>query len=866
MFKQTALASAIVTAIASGSANASRIEEVTVTATKRAESTQDIPVAVSAMSEEKLEQTGVANFADYLVQMPGVTAGGSGPGQNTIYIRGVASTTPNLTTAGVAGLAPNVALYLDEQPLAQPGRNLDVYAADLQRVEVLAGPQGTLFGASSQAGTVRLITNKPDSTSTDAKVKFGTSFTSGGEPSNNVEAMLNLPVADNLTLRGVVYVDHKGGYIDNVSGTRSAAESARFRPAGTMRDNGVAVSDRRAGIQSTADLSDVTFLEADNSDRTEDDFNDATYTGGRLSGLWDINGNWSLLLGAAQQTIESEGVFFVDPELDDLEIQRFSEDSLEDSFENVNWTLEGLLGELEVVYTGAFTSREADQVVDYTDYLFVGQYLPYYICDSSVSYGDAPLSGTCQAPNLFVDSTTETEVSTHELRFSTPADNRIHATFGAFYSDLELRERNDFTYPGSTLVNGIGFAPNYPFTTGYTSDPGPFPAGVIFRNDVKRTDRQMGAFGEVTFELSDTFSAIVGSRYYDIEVDFEGSANSSFGNLSGEDGDDVNAYGTDISDLYNGDGEYTFRGHWNPDRHITYTRDMSLEEIMATDPELTAAQANQIFKATRAPDVAATDGTIFKFTLQWMPTDDYLLYATASEGFRPGLLNRPGGAQGPGDYTVPFALDTDDTTNYELGWKLDVLDGQLRFNGNLFFVDIEKMQTTIFDPSITNLFFSDNAANAEVKGVEGDFVWAPEALSGLMVSGSFSILDTEITEVLTPTDDVQVGDELAFAPRFQANLQARYEWYGDLTYHVMPHVSYSDSSYTDIISINRAELDSWALLGMTAGFTGDHWSAELFADNLTDERAEVSGSFVFDRHRVSMVRPRTLGVRGSYRF
>ena len=130
------------------------IEEVVVTATKRAESTQDIPVAVEALTSDSLEDFGITNFEDYLIQLPGVTAGGSGPGQNTIYIRGIASTTPNLTTAGVAGIAPNVALYLDEQPLAQPGRNLDVYAADLSRVEVLKGPQGTLFGASSQAGTL----------------------------------------------------------------------------------------------------------------------------------------------------------------------------------------------------------------------------------------------------------------------------------------------------------------------------------------------------------------------------------------------------------------------------------------------------------------------------------------------------------------------------------------------------------------------------------------------------------------------------------------------------------------------------------------------------------------------------------------
>ncbi|HCH20169.1 MAG TPA: TonB-dependent receptor, partial [Cellvibrionales bacterium] len=126
MLKRNALFCAI---LAASSAQA-QIQEVIVTATKQEASTQDIPVAVSALGEEALEQLGITDFTDYLIQMPGVTAGGTGPGQNTIYIRGLASSTPNLTTSGVAGLAPNVALYLDEQPLSQPGRNLDVYAAD----------------------------------------------------------------------------------------------------------------------------------------------------------------------------------------------------------------------------------------------------------------------------------------------------------------------------------------------------------------------------------------------------------------------------------------------------------------------------------------------------------------------------------------------------------------------------------------------------------------------------------------------------------------------------------------------------------------------------------------------------------------
>jgi outer membrane receptor protein involved in Fe transport len=801
-----------------------QIEEILVTSTKREESMQDVPVAVSALTEESLNQLGVSNFEDYLLQLPNVTAGGSGPGQNTIYIRGVASTTPGLTTAGVAGLAPNVALYLDEQPLAQPGRNLDVYAADMQRVEVLAGPQGTLFGASSQAGTVRLITNKPNLGSTTANVKFGSAFTKDGEMSNNVEGVINLPVTDKFALRGVVYVDNQGGYIDNVAGKLSARESARFRPEGTVRANGLPVAAGRAGKQSTADLSGVRFIDADNGSRVEEDFNDATYSGFRLTGLYEINDDWSLTVGHAQQELETEGVFFADPNLGDLEIQRYQEDSLEDTFSNTSWTLKGMLGELEVVYAGAFTDREADQLVDYADYLFVGQYLPYYVCDGSVSYPGADPMGTCQAPNLFVKSNTETEISTHELRFATDPDRPISATFGGFYSSLELQELNSFTYPGSTEAiasNGTrGFGPNFSASGATVRDTGQWPDGVIFRNDVVRTDEQKGVFGEVTFDLSDQFSIIGGARWYDIEVDLKGSAAGSFGNFGAT--QDNNA-GNNLDNLFS-----------NPN-----------------------------------PDTASADGIITKFSVNWTPNSDTLVYATFSEGFRPGLLNRPGGASNPaGTFTVPFAVDTDDLTNYELGWKADLLDYTLRFNGAIFFSEIERLQTTIFDPSITNLFFSDNAADAEVSGIEGDFIWEPASIDGLTVTGAFSFLDTEITKVITPTNDVIVGDSLAFAPEVQFNLRARYEW--DIgsgrTAHVMPHVTYSDEAYSDIITINRDRMDSWVMFGMTAGISNDQWSVDVFAENIGDERAEISNSFIYDRQRVTYARPFTGGVRVAYDF
>ena len=818
------------------------IEEVVVTATRVEESLQEVPISVSVLTGDAIDDLGIDNFADYVLQLPGVTAGGSGPGQNTVYIRGVASTTPNLTTAGVAGLAPNVAFYLDEQPLSQPGRNLDVYAADLQRIEVLAGPQGTLFGASSQAGNIRLITNKPDMGELYGNVKLGAASISHGDMNSNIEVMLNLPISDTFALRGVFYSDTQGGYLDNVAGTRDASESARFRAEGTVRANGVPVTAQRAGFQSTADLSAVNFISADNSALIEEDFNEATYTGGRLSARWDISDRWSLLVSHMEQELDVDGVFFADPTLDDLQIQRFSQDSVKDKFSNTAWTVEGYIGELQAIYSGAYTDRDTDQVVDYSDYLFVGQYLPYYICDGSVTYPAAAPTGTCQAPNLLVGSSTATKVSSHEFRITTDEARAFRITAGAFYQDLELKELNDFTYPGSVNVIGFdgvstGFAPNYPLTNtsvtgeignaqpGYFSDAGPFPEGVIFRNDVLRTDEQFGVFGEAKFDISDEFAVTVGARYYDIEVDFEGSANSSFFNLGQT--TDAQAFGTNIS------------AQFSPDNTVG------------------------------APDTAATDGVIFKFTSSWRPNSDHMYYFTWSEGFRPGLLNRPGGAAGPNNFTVPYALDTDNVTNWELGLKSSFFDTTLQLNAAVFYIDVENLQTTIFDPSITNLFFSDNAADAEITGLEGDFVWLPDFSQGLTVSGAFSFLDTEITNVITPTNDVSSGVELAYAPKFQGTLRARYEWdlpNSGLVAHVMPVASFSSSAFSDIVTINRDEMDSWTIFGVTAGVTADRWSAELFADNLTDERAEVARDFVFDRQRVTYARPRTIGVRMGFKF
>ena len=807
------------------------IEEVVVTSRKKDESLQDVPLSVSAIGEEALEQKGINVFEDYLMQLPGVTAGGSGPGQSTIYIRGLASTTPNLTTAGVAGLAPNVAFYLDEQPLGQPGRNLDVYAADVGRVEVLSGPQGTLFGASSQAGVVRMITNKPVIGESSSSLEIETRFMPDGDTGNKFEYMSNIPMGEETALRFVAYRDRRGGYIDQVAGTLDASQSARFRAGGTVRENGLPVSASRAGFQAGADLSGVTFNKANAI--VQEDANPVTYEGFRASVAHEINDNWDALATFATQTIEADGVFFVDPTKGDLEIQRYTNDEIEDEFDNISFTLKGSIGDLEVLYTGAYTDRTTDQDVDYTDYLFVGQYLPYYICDYYVTYtsfapGNVP-TGTCGAPNLLVDSTTNTEVTTHEFRINAPISDNSSLTAGVFFSDLELTELNLFTYPNS-VGNDITYSPNYALTdissTGAINNgaagwfsAGPYSEPVIFFNDIKRTDKQQGVFGELSVDLTETSELTVGIRYYDIEVDFEGSANSSFGNGFGN--TDQQKYGSNLSAQY--------------------------------------APGN----ANGYPDKAKSDGSIGKITYSWNPSEDVMYYVTWSEGFRPGLLNRPvGSSNAAGTYTVKPEVKSDEVTNYEFGWKAILADGRLRFNGSAFMVDVTGLQTTVFDPSIVNLFFSDNAADAEISGVEGDFVYYPD-MDGWVLSGAFSILDTELTKSLVPTDDITEGADLAFAPGMQGNLSARKEWGASSgnTGHFQAQLVWSDDSYSDVMEPNKALQDSYSFINVRAGISNDNWVAEAYIDNITDERAEIANTFVFDRQRLGIIRPTTVGLR-----
>src|ERR1700721_1532682 len=205
------------------------IQEITVTAERRSQSIQDVAITIQAITGDTLKQLNVQTFDDLLRYTPNVTFSGNGPGTGNIFMRGLSSGGSGNQSQSTTAPFPNVALYLDDQFMQLPARNNDVYMIDMERVEVLEGPQGTLFGGGAQAGAIRYITNKPklDVTEGDVNAGYGTTAR-GGDPNSNVNATINLPlIPDTLAVRATIFDDHRGGYISNVPGPISFPGSPR---------------------------------------------------------------------------------------------------------------------------------------------------------------------------------------------------------------------------------------------------------------------------------------------------------------------------------------------------------------------------------------------------------------------------------------------------------------------------------------------------------------------------------------------------------------------------------------------------------------------------------------------------------------
>ncbi len=916
------IALAIGASIVASNASA-QLEEIVVTATKRAESSQDIPVAIQAIGEQALEELGVSTFDEYVKYLPNVTQQGRGPGRSEIYIRGVASEQSNNTVSSVQGSAPTVALYLDEQPVAFGGRNLDIYAADLQRVEVLPGPQGTLFGASSQAGTVRLITNKPSTEGFDASVSAGYAITSGGDPSANLEAAFNVPLSDTVAFRGVFYSDNQGGWIDNVPASFNQDETELVR-----------VFNRNQAFGRNAAL-DADVADTNNSNVVEENWNDARYTGARLGVSWDISEDWNLLVQHTNQDLETDGSFEYGAQTGQSDqSQSFSPERNNDSFGLTTWTVDGRLGALDVVYTGGFLKREVDTLLDYTSYSFTGGYQYYYIASAP---NDA--DQIFDLRKQFVDLT-ESERTTHELRFQGEIGDRFQFTVGGFLDDVETSSQGQFQYFGS-LAAGIDTGVRPRNLTDGVNNINARSRPTIFVNDFTRNEEQTALFADFSFELSDSLTFSAGARYYDIDFGLRGATGGSFG-----------CKGRDPSTLPNSDGTVNVNARdrvsvTRPDGTPGCTTNAG-NDVTARLAALGGGTEESIRSffgggtdallgdiAAGNIDIGAIDGsgtsnqsdTIFRFTVDWKASDSVLVFGTLSEGFRPQTLNRNAGSgafnsSGPfAGFRVPAVVETDELTNFEVGIKGDFLNDRLRLNATYFNSEIDNLQATRFDPSnIGILVFLENVGDAEVQGLDADFTWVPT--DNLTIQGAASFIDSEITRLNGPLQGIAapVGSELPFTADFSFNVRGRYDFefssFGADAY-VQGGLVYTGDSFANIVAdanliedntrrlygrgtglqiqnlpgtfgassqataipgsfgttpdgqffqAGRFIQESYSLVNVAAGFDKDNWGLELYVNNLFDEDGIVNINTFEGTPKVSVTRPRTIGMRFRWSY
>ena len=436
---------------ASGSSN--QVDEIIVTATKRAENLQSVPIAITALSTQKLEQLQVNNFNDYVKYLPSVSYTSFGPGQNQVFIRGVASG----ETVNHSASLPSVGTYLDEQPVTTIQGALDIHIYDVARVETLSGPQGTLYGASSEAGTIRIITNKPEIGVLKGAVDTEVNSIDHGNMGYVGEGFVNLPVNDKMAVRLVGWYDHEGGYIDNVAGSRT------FPAAGVTVDNAEAV---------------------------KNNYNDVTTYGGRAALRIELNDNWTVTPTVIAQETKSNGIFAYEKSLGDLKVSHKYPEKSKDRWIQAGLTIEGKIGSVDVTYAGSYLKRTFDQQSDYSDYS--------YFYDTLAGYTLQNDAGDNINPSQHITGRDKFTKQSHELRFTTDKDSRLRAVGGLFYQRQTDGIFQDY------LVDGLATELSVP---GY--------ADTLWLTQQKRIDRDYAAFGEITYDIvPDHLIATAGGRVF----------------------------------------------------------------------------------------------------------------------------------------------------------------------------------------------------------------------------------------------------------------------------------------------------------------------------------------------------------------
>jgi outer membrane receptor protein involved in Fe transport len=697
---------------------------------------------------------------------------------------------------------------------------------------------------------VRYITNKPKLDVTEAHVSASYGTTAHGDPNSSVEGMVNLPIIpDHLAVRLAIYDDSRGGYITNVQ--------SDFARLGT--DYGLAHNN--GGVVPT----DSVVINNDNI--TGNASNPLTYQGFRLSGLFKLNDDWSALLTQSYQLMNAQGVYYemeqgsMGQALPPLSVTLFNPSYDKDRFENTALTVNGQIGPIKAVYSGAYLVRNVDQVQDYTNYAR-GAFGYYYQCvgvsySSKVGNADAK----CYTPSsVWKDKERNTNES-HELRFSTPDDWRIRGLAGVFYQKQLIQDDTQWLYRSVPTCSPTGlnvdcYLATQPFPGQPVFNPSSFnQPNLGFSDDFTRTYDQKAAFTSVDVDIIPKVLTITGgTRYYSIDNKQDGGNPGSF-----------------------------------------YCKQFAPTTYFGPCP--TNTEYGNILTARNKAHGFKSRGNI-----SWKVTSDLLLYATWSQGFRVAGFNRSAlavdkDANGVPQYITPLSFDSDTLTNKEIGFKSEWFDHRLQWNSTYYRENWNNVPLAIFAPEdgLGNLTFTINGPNFVVKGFETQLigrVWEGLTITGSAAWNSGSQVNNPgvsnnncnggtqggvafpaspgcgqplplQTPLFTP-----VGSPLGQSPPFEANLRARYEVnVGDYqTFYQLGGVHQAHSYGS--LAVNPVVMPAWTTYDAALGVGKGAWGLQLYGQNITNVNksllttSTIGGSI----QTFTPMRPRVLGLRFDFKF
>ncbi len=457
--------------IATGGVAQTVVEEVVVTARKRAETIQDVPFAVQGITGDQLVERGATTLEELANNVAGFTVQNLGPGQSQVAIRGISA---GQIVRDQPGVKEQVGVYLDESVISLSLFTPDLDFYDLNRVEVLRGPQGTLYGSGSLSGTVRYISNQPALGATEGSFSLGVNSIKDGGLGNDVKGMINLPVGDSAAFRFVGYSTNYGGYIDAIQpggvtieddvndGTRFGFRAAlRYEP------------NDRLSITPRVIYQDINL----NGFNREDDFNTLAnpFTTTRPP----------IALGDYQQYTQLQEKFTDEFLLADV--------LLEYDFDNV------LLTSITTV-----TDREILVLRD-ASALTLG--VIGLIGEGPLGLAPAVVDQAIESLQGPLFDRTEVGMLTQELRLSSTGEGRLDWVVGLFYSDIERDYGQDLPVTGFESLTGIP-------TAGIIA-----PTDNLFFSRIPYDFEQLAFFGEISYAVTDRLSLIAGARYYDFEED-----------------------------------------------------------------------------------------------------------------------------------------------------------------------------------------------------------------------------------------------------------------------------------------------------------------------------------------------------------